>query len=342
MNINFNFSASRYFTNWLIQNKCNIIISSFNTGHVLTISQKNNNPFIYYTCLPRTMGMFYKKNKLTLSSLGNLITYDNIGEINDCNHGLFDINFKPSKSIYEPDVDIHDIVVTKQNTFYISSLFSCICTPSKEKYTFDVYWKPPWISKIINEDRCHLNGLCCIDEKPAFVTSVSKLDITRSWSDCSGKKMGIVYDIVNNKIVCDNLSFPHSPRWHQNKLWILESGTGYFGYIENGEFKKKVFIPGFLRGLSFHNNYAIVTTSLDRHLENFKKFELFKNIQNKNTNSKCGVWIIDIETFAISQSLIFKGDIKELYDIVIIPDCNKSRILEINDSKIIQKYNIKQ
>lgn len=272
--------------------------------------------------------------------MGNIITYKNIGELEDSEYGLFDKNFIPSTTTYNADIDIHDIIVTKDETYYISSLFSCICTPSKSGKTFDVYWKPPWISKIINEDRCHINGLCCIDNKPAYITSVCRSDTTRSWDDTINIKEGIVYDIINNKIYCQNLSFPHSPRWYKNKLWLLESGTGYFGCVTNGKFEKKVFIQGFLRGLVFHNNFALVTTSLDRHFDNFRKFELCKNIESKKTTCKCGIWIIDMNTFAISHTFIFTGDIKELYDITIVPDCNRSRILEINDSKIRNIYNV--
>ena len=40
---------------------------------------------------------------------------------------------------------------------------------------------------------------------------------------------------------------PHSPRWHQGKLWVLNSGTGYLGTvdIETGKFDPLVFCPGF-------------------------------------------------------------------------------------------------
>lgn len=343
MSVDFGFNMSRYMMNWLQQNKCNILVSSFNTGHVFTISTRNSDPFMYVASLPRCMGMDYNNDKLTLSTMGNIFTYKNLGELDDVDHGHFDINFSPDKGIYNSDVDIHDIVNTDDGkVYYISALFSCICTPSESnEYTFDVYWKPPWISKISAEDRCHLNGLCCINNKPAFVTSVCMSDTTRTWSDNSKEKKGIIYDVVNNEIYCKDLIFPHSPRWHNDSLWLLESGSGYLGYVKDNAFVRKVFIPGFLRGLVFHNNFAIVTTSLDRHFKNFKEYELGKTLEEKNAKEKCGIWIIDIQTFDIVHTMIFTGSVKELYDVKIVPNCNRGRILDINDPKAINIYKVR-
>ena len=323
MNVDFKFSCSRFFTNWLNENKCNILISSFSTDHVLTLSTNQDSaPFMYYTNIPRAMGMSQYEDTLLISSHGNLITYYDIGKMGDIDHGTFDKNYIPLTTLHKPDIDIHDVVMTKdKKIYYISSLYSCICTPNYFNKTFNIYWKPKWISKMAAEDRCHLNGLCCIDGEPRFVTSICMNDTTRSWSDDKKVKKGIVYDIISDEIYCKDLSFPHSPRWYNNMLWVLESGSGYFGFIENNKFERKVFIPGFLRGLIFHNNYAIVNTSIDRHTKNFKEYELGDILETKKLKEKCGIWIIDINTFDIVHSLIFTGDVKELYDIAIVPNC---------------------
>ena len=63
---NFEYNCSRFFTNWLDKNKCNILISSFSTNHVITVSTNQEmGPFIYHTYMPRAMGIYYKDNKLT-------------------------------------------------------------------------------------------------------------------------------------------------------------------------------------------------------------------------------------------------------------------------------------
>lgn len=72
------------------------------------------------------------------------------------------------------------------------------------------------------------------------------------------------------------VSMPHSPRVYRNKLWLLNSGTGHFGYINRmtGKFEPVVFCPGYLRGLSFHGDYAIVGLSRPRENKTFLGLQL--------------------------------------------------------------------
>ena len=46
---------------------------------------------------------------------------------------------------------------------------------------------------------------------------------------------------------------PHSHRWYQEKLWVLNSGTVEFGFIKlkEGKFEPITFCPGYLLMLRF-------------------------------------------------------------------------------------------
>lgn len=77
-------------------------------------------------------------------------------------------------------------------------------------------------------------------------------------------------DIRTGEILCEGLSMPHSPRIHGGELWVLNSGTGELGVVAGlakgkGRFEPRVFCPGFLRGLAFHGNLAIVGLSKPRY-----------------------------------------------------------------------------
>ena len=64
-------------------------------------------------------------------------------------------------------------------------------------------------------------------------------------------------------IVCEGLSMPHSPRWANGKLWVLNAGTGHLGWVdfEKKAFVPLAFVPGFARGLSIIGNVAAVGLS---------------------------------------------------------------------------------
>jgi uncharacterized protein (TIGR03032 family) len=122
-----------------------------------------------------------------------------------------------------------------------------------------------FISKLAQEDRCHLNGLAMVEGKPKYVTAVSQSDVTSGWRDkrTSG---GCLIDIESNEVIATGLSMPHSPRYYHDRLWLLNSGTGEFGTLslERGAFEPVTFWPGYLRGLAFYENFIIVGLSRPR------------------------------------------------------------------------------
>ena len=114
---------------------------------------------------------------------------------------------------------------------------------------------------------------------------------------------------------------PHSPRWHNGKLWVLNSGTGEFGTVdaESGTFQPICFCPGYMRGLAFIDNYAVVTLSKPRH-DSFHGLELDERLETAHAEPQCGLQIIDLNTGTVAHWLRVEGTlVTELYDSIILP-----------------------
>src|SRR5690606_29974768 len=125
-------------------------------------------------------------------------------------------------------------------------LFGCLATTS-ETHSFVPLWKPPFASRLAAEDRCHLNGLALKDGRPKYVTAVSQSDVADGWRD-QRTRGGCVVDVESNEIIATGLSMPHSPRWYRDRLWLLNSGTGFLGTLDtgSGRFEEVAFCPGYL------------------------------------------------------------------------------------------------
>jgi uncharacterized protein (TIGR03032 family) len=138
----------------------------------------------------------------------------------------------------------------------VATLFGCLATVS-DTHSLVPLWKPPFLSRLAAEDRCHLNGLAMQDGKPRYVTAVSTSDVADGWRE-HRPDGGCVVDVQSNEIVLEGLSMPHSPRMHQGRLW--DSGTGRFGYVDEkrGTFEEVAFCPGYLRGVTIVGDHAIV------------------------------------------------------------------------------------
>lgn len=330
---------SRSLPFWLMNNGVSLILSSYNTGCVLAIGVSPQQTIsMYETNLLRPMGMTYANKTLWLSTIGNLLRFEDKGETIDKSFGPFDRTFLPTLGFYSGDVDVHDMCVnSKGQLFYVSALFSCVCRPSETK-SFTEYWRPPWIDRLVPEDRCHLNGLCLVDDVPRYVTAACMSNDRQGWHDIKGE--GVVYDIVENRIVCSGLFNPHSPKFVHNRLWILESGTGYLGIIDvdTCTFEPKIFIPTFLRGLTFYGKYAIVAGSLDRHDNAFGDLPLGAELKHRKLRAKCGFWTINLEDMSIGEHMEFThNSVREIYDIIAIPGV-RPKIVDLHDPYLIDKY----
>lgn len=337
------FGNTRHFTTWLNDHSCSIVVSSYSTHHVFTISlDKDGKMTNWFSNIGRSMGINYstQTENLIVSNVGNILVFKDKGFLQSTEFGNFNNNFVPQFGYFSGDVDVHDVCETSTgDIYYISALFSCICQPTKNG-SFKPYWLPPWISKYAAEDRCHLNGLCLVDDVPRYVTSACQGDSMGSWRHSGQKGKGIVYDIVKDEVVCSGMMNPHSPRWYRDKLWVMESGTGYFGYVdlEKKEFVKCVFMPTFLRGLDFINNYAVIAGSLPRHDPAFGELPIGKEIENRGLDPTCGLWVVNLDTFDIEHQLMFNLPVQELYDLAIIPSTKRTRVFDLNDNGLLNLF----
>ena len=324
-------NASRQFTSWLFEQHISLTFSTYQGGKIFFIGlQPSGKMSVFERTFERCMGLHATENTIWLSSLYQMWRLENILEPGQQQDG-YDCLYIPQMSYITGDLDIHDLAVgdwetgrlgegMKNQPIFVNTLFSCLATVSPT-HSFVPLWKPPFISRLAAEDRCHLNGMAMVDGKPKYVTAVSRSDVADGWRD---KRVngGCVIDVEHNEIVITGLSMPHSPRWYQGKLWLLNAGTGEFGYgdLKTGQFIPITFCPGYLRGLAFAGNYAIVGLSKPRDNKTFTGLPLDERLKEKDAAPRCGLMVIDLTTGDCVHSLMLEGVIEELYDVAVIPN----------------------
>jgi uncharacterized protein (TIGR03032 family) len=145
--------------------------------------------------------------------------------------GPFDAVYIPQVAHFTGDLDTHDLAFDPHGRIlFVNTLFSCLARVS-ESHSFTAVWKPPFTSRLAAEDRCHVNGLALTDGRPAYATAISTTDVADGWRE-HRRDGGVIVDIATGAIACAGLSMPHSPRWHEGRLYVLNSGTGEFGRVD--------------------------------------------------------------------------------------------------------------
>lgn len=314
-----NISCTRGLADWLQRNNVSIAFTSYQTGRLYLVGVDNQQRVSFHErFLARAMGLWADPQRLVVSTLFQVWRFENVLGPNQPADQP-DRHYVPRVAHTTSDLDIHDIgVMSDGRIVFVNSLFSCLATLSPT-HSFRAYWKPPFISKLAAEDRCHLNGLAMKDGAPGYVTATSRSDVVTGWRNRRAEG-GCVIDVASNAIVTEKLSMPHSPRWAGERLWVLNSGTGYLGTVDlaSGVFEPHVFCPGFLRGLAFHNNHAIVGLSLPRD-GSFSGLQLDDELKKRDADPWCGVQIVNLASGDIVEWIKLEGGVSELFDVQVLP-----------------------
>ena len=336
-------TTSRQMLAWLAEQKLSIALTTYQIGKLFFLGLKPSGELsVFERTFNRCMGLCTTANGLYMSSLHQVWRFENVftnGEIQDD----YDRLYVPQVGNTTGDLDIHDMAVDADGRLvFVNTLFGCLATLS-ESHSFRPLWRPPFISRLAAEDRCHLNGLAMKDGRPAYVTAVSQSDVVDGWRDHRANG-GVVIDVNSNQVILGGLSMPHSPRWHNGRLWLLNSGTGDFGYvdIENGRFMPVTFCAGYMRGLAFHGDYALVGLSKPRHNKTFSGLPLDGNLKAKQAEPRCGIQVIDLRTGHAVHWVRFEGLVEELYDVLALPGVRCPMALGFKTDEIRRVLSIEQ
>ncbi len=234
-------------------------------------------------------------------------------------------------------VDVHDMAVGKDDVLYgVITQYNCIARIGGVRGSFAPVWKPPFITEIIGEDRCHLNGFCLEDGLPAYATAVAATNKNGEWRG-HRHDGGIILNVRSGATVATGLAMPHTPRLYRGRLWFLEAARGWFCSLDpaTGTVERHLWLPGFLRGLRFHGNYALVCMSRSRD-EVFRDLPLNDELAKRKAEARCAVEIINLATMKSEHTLEITGAVKELYDICLLENCRQPLLYGIEGDDIRQ------
>ncbi|HUG68562.1 MAG TPA: TIGR03032 family protein [Pirellulaceae bacterium] len=335
-------TCSRQFPEWMAEQRVSLAFTTYQTGKLFMIGLRPNGRLsIFERTFNRCMGLYGDGQTLWMSTLYQLWRLENVVESGQVVNDGYDCLYVPQVGYTTGDVDVHDIVVTEEGrVVFVNTLFNCLATIS-QTHSFAPIWKPPFISKLAAEDRCHLNGIALDRGKPRYVTAVSQSDIVDGWRD-RRRDGGCVIDIESNELVASGLSMPHSPRVYRDQLWLLNSGTGYFGRIDrsNGGFEPLAFCAGYLRGMAFTTDFAVVGLSRPRENKTFTGLDLDNHLAERDAEARCGLQVIDLRTMDIAHWLRIEGVVAELYDVVVLPNVMRPMLLGFKSDEIRRTLSI--
>jgi uncharacterized protein (TIGR03032 family) len=328
-------SCSRGLAGWLSGNRISLAITSYQTGRVYLVGSDTQGRVSFFERIfERAMGIVGNAQRIYLGGLYQLWRFENVLRPNETIRQQFDKCYVPRNAQTIGDLDIHELGIRKNGkVVFVNTKYSCLAELS-QTHSFKAIWKPDFISKLAPEDRCHLNGLAMVDGEPKYVTAVCRSDAVDGWRD-RRQDGGVVIDITTNEIVCEGLSMPHSPRWANGRLWLLNAGTGHLGWVDfaTKKFVPLVFVPGFARGLSIVGNVAAIGLSKPRN-QRFEGLQLDEELRKRDVDPWCGVQIVSLANGDVTNWIRFEGDITEIFDISFLPNVRNPMLVGLRTAEV--------
>src|SRR5215813_1814116 len=294
------------FANVLEQFGISLLVTTYQAGKLVLLRADRGVVNTHFRSFPKPMGLAVLGNRLAIGTAREVWEFHNIPAVAPRLEpvGKHDACFLPRFGHATGEVLIHEMawVTTPpegrregggvSELCFVNTRFSCLSTLDRD-HSFVPRWRPPFITALAPDDRCHLNGLGLVNGQVRYVTALGETDTAGGWR-ANKKNGGVLLEVPSGAILLRGLSMPHSPRWHRGNLWLLESGTGTIGTVDlcAGRYEPITELPGFTRGLDCYGNLAFIGLSQVRESAVFSGIPLMERL----TERTCGVWVVDLTT----------------------------------------------
>ena len=314
--VEFHYTQSDSFVALLQQLGASLLVSTYQANKLLVARVAGGGLSMLVRTFERPMGLAVDAQRLTIGTRNQVWFLRNAPDIAPRVEpaGQHDACFLPRSCHVTGDIGVHELAWAGEELWLVNTRFSCLCTLHPD-YSFVPRWRPPFITALAAEDRCHLNGLAIVDGRPKYATALGETDTASGWRPDKAHG-GCLMDIPSGAIIARGLSMPHSPRWHDGQLWLLESGTGRLLLIgtSTGHRETVAEMPGFTRGLAFCGPYAFVGLSKIRETSAMDGVPL---AQRRN-ELKCGVAVVDLRSGQVIAFLEFQTAVEEIFDVQLL------------------------
>lgn len=260
---------------WLQSRGVSLALSTGERGKIITLGVAESGFRVFEANCDAPGALLQTAAGLYVAARERVWRFDDALGAGECYRGT-DRLFLPSQCRPTGTIGIEDLAAAETGKLLVAvARFNCIARMNSRG---DL--KPIWRPAVANTT---VTGLCLDNGALAYITQMSE----------GG---GQVIDVASERPVADQLNRPRAPRLYRNKLWLLESGTGWFGWVDPAgrRFERRVQLPGTPRGLRFLGDHALIAAGP-------------------------GVHWFNLNTGRIDHTLGFAASIAEIIDVALIP-----------------------
>jgi uncharacterized protein (TIGR03032 family) len=305
----------------LKQAKISLAISTYQAGKVIIARYDDGKINTHFRSFNTPMGMALHNGRLAIGThihVWEMVNQPDVA-VKLKPEGKHDACYLPRYQHCTGNIGIHEIAYDNNGGLWIvNTRFSCL-SKIRPDSSFVPVWRPRFVSGLASEDRCHLNGLGMVNGRPKFVTALGETNTNAGWRPNKARG-GVLMDVDSQEFICRGLSMPHSPRWYNDQLWVLESGAGHLSRVNmsTGQWEMVCEVPGFTRGIDFFGPLAFIGLSQVRESAVFSGIPITERLPKPEERS-CGVWCVNIQNGQTLGFLRFEEGVQEIFSVLVMP-----------------------
>jgi uncharacterized protein (TIGR03032 family) len=294
-----------------------LLVSTYQAGKLVVVGVDQGQLAFSFHSFIRAMGVAVRPDRIAVGAHNEIWFLRGAPELAARTEplGRRDGCFLTSSAHFTGDIQAHELAWIDGELWMVNTLFSCLST-LRQDYSFVPRWRPPFVTALAAEDRCHLNGMAVVDGRAKYVTALGETNSDHGWRPTKVTS-GCLIDVGSGATVARGFAMPHSPRIHGGYLWLLNSGFGKLMIVDpaSGRADTVVALPGYTRGLAFAGNYAFVGLSKIRETSTFGGMPIAERLKEL----KCGVGVVDLTSGRLAGHLEFKTGVDEIFDVQVLP-----------------------
>ena len=316
---------------------CSLLVSTYQAGKVATVAAQGGALSLSFHNFDRPMGIAAAPGGAvavgTRTCVWSLVAAPDLApRLQPA--GRHDACFLARRCHYTGEIQVHELAWGAGGELWaVNTLFSCLCTVGGREggdSSFVPRWKPPFVTALAAEDRCHLNGLALGEGgHPAFVTAMGETDTPQGWRPGKATS-GVVIHVPTGRVVARGLSMPHSPRLYAGRVWVLDSGAGRLVTVDpnTGTLQTVAEMPGYTRGMAIHpapgggGGVAFVGLSRIRETSVFGGVP----IAARRDELYCGVAAVDLAAGRPLAYLRFTSGVEEIFAVEVLPGVRRPAV----------------
>jgi uncharacterized protein (TIGR03032 family) len=311
-----------------------LAVTTYQAGKVVFLRADQGRLNTHFRDMQAPMGLALHDNRLAVGGPWTIWEFHNVPALGKKLDppGRHDAVFLPRLLHVTGNVQIHEMAWVGDELWFVNTRFSCLCTRDL-RHSFVPQWRPPFVTALAPEDRCHLNGLALVDGQPRYVTALGITDTPGGWRE-NKKNGGVLLEVPSGEVLLRGLSMPHSPRWYDGRLWLLESGQGGIGTVDlaAGRYDQLTVLPGFTRGIDFYGPLAFVGLSQVRETAVFSGLP----ITEQSRERCCGIWVVDLRSGQVVAFARFEDQLQEIFAVQVLQGIRFPELLNDGQNELVK------